>query len=173
MTNDNDRKLSPSGIPVAVEELATKVHRAIQELDAEQDVIVRMTVSGGVEGERYDFHFTASSKGVESGLQDQFSDRDYGSRDYKAPQEAFDQVLETVNVRELAMAKEQEFLFPPDSLVGQLLISGGDQVIRTVFMADPDQAETAGYEMPPYLEKTIDTVYDLAAKMMDVEDVRP
>ncbi len=175
MTNDNNRKTGPSGTPIAVEELETKVHRAAQEPDAEQDIIVRMIVGGGVEGERYDFHFSASSKGLEGGLQDQMANRDYKSQEYELPQEAFAQVLETVNVRELAIANEneQEALIPPDSLVGQLEISDGEQMIRAVFMADPGQAETAGYEMPHYLEQTINAVYDLAAKVMDVEDARP
>jgi hypothetical protein len=173
MTNDN-RKKGPQGAPIHVLELDMKVRQAAKDPGVEQDIFVRMIVSGGVHGERYDFHFNASSKGVVvCGLQCQMTDRDYASQEYELPREAFAQVLETVSVHELAMASEQEVLFPPDSLVGQLEISDGEHVIRAIFMADPGQAETAGYELPTYLAQTTDAVYELAAQVMGIEDARP
>jgi hypothetical protein len=174
MTEDKGKK-GPRGVPIHLVEMETKVRQAAKEdKDGEQDISAVMIVSGGVHGEHYNFHFSASDKGVaECSLQCQMSDRQYETQEYKLPQGAFANVLETISVGDLAMASEQEVLIPPDSLIGQLELSDGENTIRTIFMADPGQAETAGYKMPPYLSQTTDAVYDLAAQVMVVEDVRP
>lgn len=169
---DNHGKMGPQGGPV--QDLDAKVRKATEDLKVAQGVSVMLIVSGGIHGEHYEFLFNASGKGVvECGFQCQMRDRDYPVREYDLPKDAFARILETVSVRDMVMAKSQDVPIPPDSLVGQLVISDGEHQIRSVFMADPGQAETAGYELRSNLAQTANMIYELAAQLTGAKDARP
>jgi hypothetical protein len=40
-------------------------------------------------------------------------------------------------------------------------------------MADEGQAETAGYELPDDLRRAVDKIFEIGAKQVELESVRP
>jgi len=173
MSNEKG-KVSPTGLPLTVRELETKLQQVGKDPEADGPFGVRLSVSGGIEGERYDFQFAASGEGrAQIGLRCQMTERAFEAKQYDLPREELANVLESVQVEEMAYLEAQSVRFPPDSLIGRLELSDGERTIVSFFMADAGQAATAGFEMPSFLEKTTEAIYELAARVLDTKDVRP
>jgi hypothetical protein len=174
MMASSNHKAAPGGVPASLRQLDAKVRQAAAARAALPELRVSMSVTGGVAGERYDFRCDVSGDGrVACQMSCELFQREYKARPAKIPQATVVELLRKINVEEMARASESQPPIPPDSLVGRLEISDGQQTFATVFMADPEQARTAGYEIPPELRQLIDTIYDLAAKQMNAEHVRP
>jgi hypothetical protein len=62
--------------------------------------------------------------------------------------------------------------FPPDSLVGRLEISDGEQTLTLFYMADPEQAQAAGFRPPAALARAIDAIYAQGARLLGSDDIR-
>lgn len=141
--------------------------------EADDPFAVRMTVGGGIAGERFAFDFEADRDGnVRCGLHCDLSERDHPSATYRAEPEAWRSVLDSFRVPALA-ATAHLVPIPPDSLVGRLEIQAGPDSIVALFMADEGQARDAGFRSPPDVLAAADALYDLAARQMGIESARP
>lgn len=172
---DDERfKATPAGAPDVPDELAAKIARALEDPKRGRDIHVRLDVEGGQHDERYEFHFDATAAGeATAGLRSELADKTLRAQTAKLPPRSRTQLLRALDVAELARAARVRPRIPPDSLIGRLEVTDGEQRVTAVFMADPEQARTAGFELPPELAKAVDTIYTLAARQLGEQDVRP
>lgn len=124
-------------------------------------VSVVMHVGGGAPGQRSRFDFQLKPDGQ---ARCRSSDALPGSDDVTGIGEVtFDARHLRVPSVELAskasIAPMRPPAFPPDSLIGLLSIDTPQGRVRTYFMADPDQASTAGLQPPEEVQRFADTVY--------------
>lgn len=173
MSAENEKE-APHGVPPDPGQLAERLERAREEPDIRRDVHVRLDVEGGHAGERYEFRFRASGTGdAEMSLVDNLRGRRDEATVAKLTRRDVSGLLRALDVSALLEASRKRPRIPPGSVVGRLEVRDGRQEISVLFMADPGQAESAGYRMPPGLAETLERLYDLGAKHLGAKDVRP
>lgn len=130
-----------------------------------EEVSVVMHVGGGAPGQRYEFDFSLKPDGWGScrssdalpgsdgpfGAGVSLGEVSFDASDLRAPSVELASKASTAPMRPPA--------FPPDSLIGLLSIDTPQGRVRTYFMADPDQASTAGLQPPEEVQRFADTVY--------------
>ena len=167
-------KSHPAADPSSSVRLEDVLRRAADGEPLGPDTRIRLDVEGGHREERYVFHFLASGAGeAEVELHDNLVDRHIARRVASLEPSEFADLARRVEVPALtraALAKQQ---IPPGSVVGRLEVRGAGHDVRAIFMADPGQAESAGYEMPPGITDVVERIYDIAAEKLGVDDVRP
>lgn len=164
----------PSGAPFAPAELAAKVRRAVDEPAARREIRIRLEVEGGQHDERYHFLFsTAGSEEAEAGLSDRLRDVAIEPKRSKLARDDLTSLLKSVDVEGLVAASRVRLSIPPDSVVGRLRVGDSEQEVIVVFMADKEQARSAGYELPAAVSELVDRIYKLGAKTVGAKDVRP
>lgn len=167
-------KKTPSGLPPHIREVETTIQQAIKKPELARNLRVEMTVSGGMAGEQYYFHYAASGeKAVEVEMRSDLAEKVYQPQTGELPQAEFVEILKKVNLPEMYAFRTQQAPIPPDSLVGRLTITRGEEQVSVIFMADPGQAETAGYELPSDLAELVDTIYTLGSRRLKAKEVRP
>jgi hypothetical protein len=172
--SDEDAKAFPQGPPPEPGELAERFDRAVKDPELRREVQVRLNVEGGHAGERYEFRFHASGTGdAEVSLVDNLRERRREAKIAQLSQRELSGLLRALDVRTLLEASRSRPRIPPGSVVGRLEVSDGRQEMSVLFMADPGQAESAGYRMPPELAEILQRLYDLGAKHLGEKDVRP
>jgi len=173
MTGENSKK-TPAGLPPSIQALEAAIVQAAAKPEAARHLLVKMTISGGLPEDRYEFSFEASGEGtIQCHMGCMPTKRKYKMRKAKMSAKDFANFLKKINVSNIMAASGPPVRIPPDSLVGRLEVSDGQNTVSAIFMADPGQAETAGFPMPPELAEVVDTIYDLAAKQLGAEKVRP
>jgi hypothetical protein len=166
-------KDQPAAAPSVPGELVKKVSEGISDPERARDLRVALWVEGGAPSERYEFHFEASGSGeARAGMKNEATGREAKPRTIELEPSDFSDLLRTLDVRRLIRAAGQQQRIPPDSVIGRLEISDGEQRVSTVFMADAEQAKDAGYELPREVAQAVDRIYDLAARQLDEKDVR-
>ena len=83
------------------------------------------------------------------------------------------EVLTRLDIAQMEALSRSVPPIPPDSTVGILTVSDGRQDATIVFMADEGQAETAGFELPDDLRRAVDKIFEIGARQVDLESVRP
>jgi hypothetical protein len=165
---------APHGTPQVPGRLAAGLKEAVAEPDRRAGAYVRLVVSGGVHGERYDFEYHVDAQGAAaSALHDELHGRHVQARRPEPDRQRFRALAEGIDVAGLLDAEPPPHRIPPDSVVGRLEISDGEQTARFRFLADPEQAERARAVAPEPLRHAVDLVYESAAKMMGEERLRP
>jgi hypothetical protein len=172
--SDEYAKASPQGPPPDREQLAERLERAVKEPEVLRDFYLRLDVEGGHAGERYEFRLRASGTGdAQVSLVDNLRGRRQEATTVHFTQRDVAGLLRALDVRTLLEASRVQARIPPGSVVGRLEINDGRQQISALFMADPGQAESAGYRMPPRLAQLLELLYKLGAKHLRMKDVRP
>ena len=167
---------SPAGVPRLPERLAAGMEEAAADPAKRPSAYIRLVVAGGVHGERYDFAFMADAAGnVESRLRDDLKQREavMPLDRQRGDPDRFRRLVELVDVAALLRADPPATGFPPDSIVGLLEVSDGEQVERFRFLADEAQAARASARAPEPLSHAVAAVYAAAAEELGVEDPRP
>jgi hypothetical protein len=171
---DESAKSYPAGAPVSPAQLAQTLKQAVKDPEARAPISVRLDIEGGQREDRYEFHFAAAGSGeAEAALLCNLRGRVFEPRRAQLDEGELAGLLETIDARSLAEASKARARIPPDSLVGRLRVSDGRQEMIVFFMADPEQARTAGYEPPAGIARVVDQIYALGAKALETEDVRP
>jgi len=167
-------KAAPEGPPPDRGQLAERLERAVKEPEIRREFQVRLDVEGGHAGERYEYRFRASGTGdAEVTLVDNLHGRHEQAKIARLTQQDLSGFLRALDVAALLEASRMKPRIPPGSVVGRLQVSDGRQEISVLFMADPGQAESAGYRMPPGLAEAVERLYDLGAKHLGAKDIRP
>src|SRR5215207_3751976 len=174
-TPDDGRfKAVPSGAPDDPDALANKLARAVEAPERGHEIRVSLDVEGGSHDERYELHFDASGAGdATAAMRSALDGKAVPPQTKRLPGRSRTQLLRALDVAKLARAATGRPRIPPDSLVGRLEVTDGEQRVTVVFMAEPQQARTAGFELPPELQKAVDTIYTLAARHLGERDIRP
>lgn len=169
-------KTGPAGVPRLPERLAYGLREAAASPASRPEAYIRLTVAGGVGGERYDFEFMADAAGnVLSRLRDELRTRDVRATPEQRRTDLgrFRQLVESIDVAAIVRAGRPTGGFPPDSVVGFLEVSDGEQVESFPFLADQAQAARAQALAPDPLVRAVDAVYSAAAAYLGVDDLRP
>jgi len=167
-------KQEPTAAPSVPGTLVRKVSAGVSDPDSARDLRVALWVEGGAPSERYEFSFEAAGSGEASaGMRNEATGREARARTIELERGDFTDLLRTLDVRNLIRLAGRPQRIPPDSVIGRLEISDGEQRVSSVFMADPEQAKDAGYEVPQAVADAVDRIYDLAARQLDEKDLRP
>ena len=168
---ENGSKAGPGGPAPPGGDFRANLERAARAPSEHPKAFVRMEIDGAIPGEQYHFAFTAHPTGVAYlDLNDEQSKRAH-KRD--AARLAFGQLIRRIDIGSLLNADIPPPRFPPDSLVGRLELSDGWQQRVFYFMADPEQAKTAGYAMDSSLARAVEAIYGEAARQLRTADIRP
>lgn len=138
---------------------------------------IRLSASGGVRGEAYDFEYRIDAAGHASArLLDELKGRRAAqpARETKAADpERFAALASAIDIGALLRGEAPSGGFPPDSVVGRLEVSDGEQTETFLFLADAEQATRARMVAPDPLRKAVDAVWSAAARHLGADDVRP
>jgi hypothetical protein len=171
--NDTN-KSRPGDTPSGPESLAMKVGAVNQAPADPNELRITLDIEGGSPADRYELHVAATGSGdVESGMKDRLRQLDLAPRVGQAQTEEVAEVLKRLDVAQMIALRSETPPIPPDSTVGVITISDGSQEVSIPFMADPGQAEAAGFELPADLAQAIEAIYEIAARQLDVETVKP
>lgn len=171
---NDEAKWAPAGDPSGGEDTARELERALANPEQAQNVRLRLEVDGGAHGERYNLWFDSAGDGTTRlSLMDEMTDRRFDADTVKLPSDSIRKLFNQVDVGAMVAYAQTHAPIPPCSLVGRLEIVNGDRILSTVFMADEEQAKTAGFRLPPRIQQVVDSIYDLAARQMGTENIRP
>ncbi len=169
-----DNKNSPQGKPENFQNLNSQIQSAIRDQSKLDTLNIKLSINGGVNGERYHFNFDATGAGeAKCSMRNELADMDYKLHSFKMPQDDFINLFRNINISEMQEFYKLQNRIPPDSLIGRLEISTGKDNISIIYMADKEQAKTAGYEIPVQLNNVIESIFQIAARQLKAKDVRP
>jgi hypothetical protein len=171
---NDSTKATPGGAPDDRRTLADKLGPAETEPRAPAGIRVRLDVEGGSMPDRYELHFEATGAGdvqasVVDGLRGLEAVRNVG----QVPPEQIRDIFKSLDVADFADVRRRLPPIPPDSTIGILTVSAGRDEETIVFMVDEGQAESAGFELPPNLRRAVDGIYEVAARQLDRDSIRP
>lgn len=171
--NDNTKAI-PGGIPQDPTPLAVKVGAARVAPKDPTDLRVTLDIEGGSADDRYEFHFKGSGTGdTQVEVKDRLRQLEILPRVGAVSVDDMTEVFTSLDVGQMMALSRSMPPIPPDSTVGILTVSDGRQEATIVFMADEGQAETAGFELPGDLRRVVDKIFEIGAKKVDLESVRP
>lgn len=167
-------KQQPGAAPGALDDLASRVGPAGTAPRDSDGLRVHLDVHGGVAGERYELRLQLDDTGeIVVSLLDEMKKTELATRTGKVSHSDFLRVVQGMDVSRMAESNRGRPAIPPDSLIGRLSIGDRRNEKTVLFMADPRQAEAAGFRLEPGVEKVVDTLYRLAARQLDRRNVRP
>jgi hypothetical protein len=169
----DEPKTTPGGVPFVADEMAEILRRSADQAELAAGVSIRLTVEGGHADERYEYRFLAMGSGeLDCELHCRMTGRD--GRVARAPMQRDDfiRLVRSVEIPALQSARRALRRIPPCSLIGRLEITDGVRQISLLFMADPGQAESAGYEVPAPLARVIEDIYAIGAKYMEAQGIK-
>jgi plasmid stabilization system protein ParE len=171
----------PRSIPIATPRLPGRIvegfRAAIADPKQRPKAYIRLTASGGVHGESYNFEFRIDTAGrISAHLVDELKQRRYttpADTAKTATPARFVAVARKLEVEALARVENPSAGFPPDSVIGRLEISDGEQSATFLFLADDQQAMRARHAAPDALRKAVDVLYREAEAHLGAEDLKP
>jgi hypothetical protein len=170
----DDQSSAPHGIPRIPGRIVEGLKAAIADPDRRAEAYVDLAVAGGVRGEAYDFVFHVDAAGrTTTRLRDELNGRYEEALELEPDRDRFKDLAQAIDIEALLCAQPVASRFPPDSVVGRLEISDGEQIVRFRYLADLEQAERARAVASPALRDAIDAVYKAAAKALGQEQLRP
>lgn len=154
--------------------LSENLQKAIEDESVRERITISLQVNGGLASERYQLFLEASGRGsVEYEYRSQLLDDTLRSGTADISDEAFVALLKQVRVSGVLGLSQEDPRFVPDTVIGILEISDGENSFRATFAADPEQAEEQGRTPPPEVTEAADAMYALGARVMDLESVKP
>ena len=170
-------KAAPTGTPNVPGRIVDGMRKAIANPKDHPRAFIRLTASGGTHGEKYEFEYMIDGTGnITSRMRDELKGRDCRGRpdaDKQADPKRFASLAEAIRIDSLMGTERAAGGFPPDSVVGRLEISDGEQSVSFAFLADDSQAARAGFRTSESLLRAVDVVYQAAAAHLNEKDVRP
>ncbi|MGH8950771.1 MAG: hypothetical protein ACRDX9_05040 [Acidimicrobiia bacterium] len=171
--NDNE-KATPGGIPQDPTPLAAKVGAARDAPKDPSGLRVTLDIEGGSADDRYEFRFEGTGTGdTQVEVKNRLRQVEVSPRVGEVSVDDMTEVLTSLDVGQMTALSRSMPTIPPDSTVGVLTVSDGRQEATIVFMADEGQAETAGFELPDDLRRAVDKIFEIGAKQVELESVRP
>ena len=174
-----DTRSIPIGTPRLPDRIVEGLRRVVADPKRHPNAYVKLSASGGVHGEAYDFEYRIDAAGRASGrlrdelkgvtLPDAAAAR--GARKAsKADPARFVALVKSIDIEALMRSDVPSGGFVPDSVVGRLEISDGEQTVTFLFPADEQLAQRANVANP--LRKAVDALFGAAAAHLGAE-VRP
>ncbi len=140
----------------------------------DEKINIQLLISGGVHSERFNFDFALNEKGqLSCGIDCMLSNRKAHLKNRAIKINEVEGLVRTIKATDLLSQNAYLGQFVPCTLVGILKLRIGDRYYETRFAADPEQAKTQKIEAPKGLDKSLESIYSLAAKNLKVKSVRP
>jgi hypothetical protein len=172
----------PIGTPKLPGRLVEGLRRVVADPKQHPGAYVKLTASGGVHGESYDFEYRVDAAGRVSGrLHDEMkgvrvTDADVaarqGAKTAKAEPKRFAEIVKAIDIEALMRGDGPSGGFLPDSIVGRLEICDGEQTATFLFQPDDAQARRTRAVMADALRRATDAVWRAAAAHLGTE-VKP
>lgn len=160
------RTSSPAGTPRVPGRIIEGMREAIADPRRRPRAYIRLSAHGGVRGEAYDFEYVIDALGhTTSRLTDELSGEQHVSRDDPSrPGDPgrFALLAEAVDLVSLMQVEQQTGGFVPDSVVGRLEVSDGEQSVSFLFPAGDSLAARAQADIPDRLRHAVEVVYQAA-----------
>jgi hypothetical protein len=172
----------PIGTPKLPNRLVDGLRRVVADPKRYPGAYVKLSASGGVHGESYDFEYRIDAQGRATGrLLDELksvrvTDADVaarkGAKSASADPKRFAEIVKAIDVEALLRSDKPSGGFVPDSVVGRLEISDGEQTATFLFQPDDTQARRATASVAEPLRHATDAVWRAAAAHLGTE-VKP
>lgn len=171
--DERDEKRAPGGLPTESPLSAERVRQVLDDPKARQQVRFRLTVSGGMPSDSTPFSLDLDGRGAIAVARAEAAGGKPREETGRIEEEAVVRLLREVDGAAFAAAAAPRVRIPPDSLVGRLEISLGGEVQQILFMADEEQARTAGFHVPPQIERLIDDLYRMGGTVAGTASLKP
>ena len=172
-----DPKTAPFHAPPDPNRIAAGLRAAFADPKTHPQAYIRLTASGGVRGEAYDFEYRIDASGKTSvHLRDEMKGvrlTEPAPDAKKVTAAQFASLAAALDIDALMRSETPSGKFPPDSVVGRLEIGNGADKAIFLFLADEEQAKQARIAVPDPLRKAVDALYRAAATQLQIESVRP
>ncbi len=178
---------APRSIPIATPKLPGRLvdglRRAVAEPERHAGAYVKLSASGGVHGESYEFEYRVDAAGRVSGrLLDELkgvriSGADAGARKGAKPASAADskrfaQAVKAIDIEALMRSDTPSAGFVPDSVVCRLEVSDGEQTATFLFQVEDAPAGRTTANVAEPLRRATDAVWRAASAHFGF-DVKP
>lgn len=142
--------------------------------ERDDDVTIEFRVAGGAPGQRYKLALRTTGRQVRTCTYDcDLSDRHRAAERPQIEGDLVPALAERLLRSDVLAVRTAPPSFLPDTVIGTITITAGG-ISRTVrFAADPDQAAVQDLATPPQVQAAADALYDLAGRVLDMDDVRP
>lgn len=167
---DDGGKGSPGGAPAGSAFTSEQLQRTLADAQSRAEVRITLSVSGGLPGEFTPFRLVVAGSGeVLFTRTDRGQFDEAAERSARADESVVSELLTLIDADDLALASERRVPIPPDSLVGiiELQVEGTRE--QVVFMADEEQAKTAGFRLPERLERLVRQMTAIAEETVVAE----
>jgi hypothetical protein len=173
----DEPKARPAGAPQVPGRIVEGLREAIADPRSRPRAYIRLTASGGVHGETYEFEYLIDASGhTVSQMRDELTGRNCsGAQDADRGQgpDRFQSLAKAIDIESLIRMEQPSGGFPPDSVVGRLEVSDGEQSVSFTFLADVAQAARAQVQPPEPLRRAVDAIYGNAAAYLHDDDLKP
>jgi hypothetical protein len=152
----DERKGNPGGAPAGSALTSEQLERTLSDPRSRAAVRFTLTVSGGLPGEFAPVALTVDGSGevrFSRGQREQLEEAP--ERSARVDEGAVRDLFALIHADDFAAASERRVPIPPDSLVGVLEVEAAGAREQIVFMADEEQAKTAGFRLPERLARLI------------------
>lgn len=170
-----ESKTMPIATPQLPGRIVEGLRKAIDDPKKYPKAYIRLSASGGVHGESYDFEYRIEASGrATSRLHDELKGQRIAERAAtgKAASPAqFAALAKAIDIEALLRSEPVSGGFTPDSVVGRLEISDGEQTATFLFQAGDEQA--AGARASDPLRRAAAAVYKAAAAHLGTDDAKP
>lgn len=154
--------------------LVEAVQAALFESDAGKSLYVKLRVSGGVASQAYLFDFEATGRGeAHCEMHCNLTGRKGRSKRTRLEKKAFAALLKKIYDSSVLDAPQERRQFLPDTLVGRLEVSDGENEYVTYFAADVEQARVQDCLPSEPLQRAVDAIYAAGSKLVDLRSVKP
>lgn len=169
-----NEKVEPALRPGLGRSLAESVALAQEQREGAEDLRVRLRIGGGAPSQRYQLEFEVAATGeARALLRDELTDRRAQAEPGRLEPGEVQRLLGTIDEVALLRTEPVQPAFLPDTVVGILEVSDGSDLYRTYFIADPAQAEAQERPPPEAVRAVVEQIYELVARLLDIEDPRP
>lgn len=168
------QKVKPRITPGTVKSLKTSLERAIIDEKIRKKIKIILQISGGLASQAYYFKFSTSGfEKVECEINDAISGLRSSSKPSTMKSSDIESMLKTILESGLLELPKEPPRFLPDTLVGRLEISDGENVFQYFYIADKEQAKTQQRVPPEALEKNTEHIFGFASKLTGKRIVKP
>ena len=166
-------KSIPSGTPPSAG-LDERLKGEVEATATAEGSKVRLSIHGGTRDERFDLDLEASGDGeMKCNLACAISKRHVDDARVRIEPERVLGVADQLRAVTKRADAVRQGGFPPCSLIGKLDVEMQGDSTTIFFMADPEQARTAGYEPPGEVMRAAEMLYEAAEKGLGMDRVRP
>jgi hypothetical protein len=171
---ENGKKSEPTLSPIQMNLLEDSLRVARRDADKAAGFRVSLHIGGGVPGQKYTFHYDATGDGdVLSEMRCELSHRKVDEKRTRQSKEKFSGLLDRIYKSNLLQLPGEPPGFLPDTIVGHLEISDGENAYRTYFAVDPEQAKVQGRTVPKPLQSVLNAIYKLGSEATGLKSVKP